>query len=41
MNMIILEFNQVSYGKNNIKQFKNLWPKSPENLESLKRTIKQ
>ena len=47
MNMIIPEFNQVSYGKKSLRTFgPKLWNslpyhiKSSENLESFKRTIK-
>ena len=47
MNMIIPEFNQVSYGKKSLRTFDlKLWKslpyhmKSSENLESFKRTIK-
>ena len=47
MNMIIPEFNQVSYGKKSLRNFSpKLWNslpyhiKSSENLESFKRTIK-
>ena len=47
MNMIIPEFNQVTYGKKSLRTFgPKLWNslsyhiKSSENLESFKRTIK-
>ena len=47
MNMIIPEFNQVTYGKKSLRTFGlKLWNsllyhiKSSENLESFKRTIK-
>ena len=47
MNMIIPEFNQVTYGKKSLRTFApKLWHslpyhiKSTENLESFKRTIK-
>ena len=47
MNMIVLEFNQVSSGKKNLRTFgPKLWNsipyhvKSSENLESFKRTMK-